>query len=142
MRRWWIVLLVILAGCGGQAPARRRGQLTVCKSNCKNLATALEMYATDNAGCYPASLSMLTTNYLRAIPECPTAGKETYSSSYKFEVARRDKAGKVVSGRDYFEFCCSGDNHKEAFTGMEGGFSGSTQNLPACNSIKGVIERP
>ena len=103
---------MILTGFApGFIPARKQGQLTACKSNCKILATGLEMYATENAGRYPVSMSLLTAgHYLKVIPTCPTAGKETYSPSYKFEVAKRDKAGKVVSGRDYFEFCCSGDN--------------------------------
>ena len=35
--------------------ARAQGQLTACKSNCKNLATALEMYASDNGGRYPTN---------------------------------------------------------------------------------------
>lgn len=33
-------------------PCRNYGQLTACKSNCKNIATALEMYAGDNGGHY------------------------------------------------------------------------------------------
>jgi hypothetical protein len=54
------------------------GALTWYKSNLKNLATALEMYSTDNAGHYPASLSQVTPNYLKFIPQCPAAGKVTY----------------------------------------------------------------
>jgi hypothetical protein len=54
------------------------GQLTACKSNLKNLATSLEMYATDNAGQLPTSLSQVTPNYLKIVPQCPTAGKVTY----------------------------------------------------------------
>ena len=38
----------------------RSGQLAACESNLKNIATALEMYATDNCGDYPTSLSVLT----------------------------------------------------------------------------------
>ncbi|CAN0391541.1 unnamed protein product, partial [Phaeothamnion confervicola] len=55
------------------------GQLTGCKSNLKNLATSLEMYSTDNAGHYPrSSLNLLTPNYLKVIPQCPTAQRDTY----------------------------------------------------------------
>jgi hypothetical protein len=52
--------------------------LTACKSNVKNLATALEMYSTDNAGHYPRSLREVTPNYLKIIPQCPSAGRVTY----------------------------------------------------------------
>lgn len=40
-------------------PCRNYGQLTACKSNCKNIATALEMYAGDNGGHYPLRLQEL-----------------------------------------------------------------------------------
>ena len=33
--------------------ARAQGHLTACKSNLKNIGTALEMYSTDHAGRYP-----------------------------------------------------------------------------------------
>lgn len=35
---------------------RSEGQLTACQSNLKNLATALEMYASDNKDLYPRKL--------------------------------------------------------------------------------------
>ena len=57
---------------------RGLGQLTACKSNVKNLATSLEMYSTDNAGHYPTSLAPLTPNYLKKLPQCPSAQKVTY----------------------------------------------------------------
>ncbi len=49
----------------------------------KKIATALEMYTTDNAGRYPTSLSALAKYgmYLRTIPTCPAAGCDTYSAS-------------------------------------------------------------
>jgi len=55
-----------------------QGRLAACESNLKNIATALEMYATDYIGDYPPSLSYLTENicpsggsYIKKIPECP-----------------------------------------------------------------------
>ena len=56
--------------------------MTACKSNLKNLATACEMYSTDNHSLYPGRLDTLTPNYLKHIPLCPSAQKETYSGSY------------------------------------------------------------
>jgi len=54
---------------------------SACKSNLKNIATALEMYATDNRGRYPTGLDQLLqppTPYLKQIPTCPAAGRSTY----------------------------------------------------------------
>jgi hypothetical protein len=50
-----------------------------CKSNLKNLGTAVEMYADDWNGEYPRSLGLLTPNYIKIIPECPEVGSVTYS---------------------------------------------------------------
>ena len=59
--------------------ARAQGQLTACKSNTKNLATSLEMYSTDNSGHYPTTnMNLLTPNYLKIIPQCPSAQSATY----------------------------------------------------------------
>jgi hypothetical protein len=56
-----IVLLpnFIRPGCGGQ--------LTACKSNLKNLGTAMEMYSTDWSGHYPRPISR--TSPKSCIPE-------------------------------------------------------------------------
>ena len=86
--------------------ARAQGQVTACKSNLKNIGTALEMYATDNAGRYPANLGDLTTaagaggGYLKTIPECPSAGSDTYSGAYHH-----------TSNPDAYSVECSGTNH-------------------------------
>jgi len=69
--------------------ARASGQLAACESNIKNLATALEMYATDNNGHYPPSLEYLTKNtdsepgtcYLKTLPLCPSS-RLKYSYGY------------------------------------------------------------
>ena len=61
---------------------RHRGQLTSCKSNLKNLGAGLEMYASDHAGRLPPSMAQLTPNYLKTLPKCPTAGRDTYSFTY------------------------------------------------------------
>lgn len=62
-------------------PAKPSGQLTACKSNLRNIATALEMYATDYSGSFPTSMDTLTPNYLRTVPTCPAAGRDTYTNS-------------------------------------------------------------
>ena len=100
--------------------ARARGQLTACKSNCKNIGTALEMYSTDNQARYPVSLSQLVPKYLKTIPTCPSAGQVTY--------------GNYVSASepDVYTFCCAGENHRSSST---------APNYPQFNAVQGLIER-
>jgi len=69
--------------------ARAQGQLAACESNLKNIATALEMYATDFSGDYPSLMSMLTSNltpaggsYMKAIPKCPSVTTAPYLYTY------------------------------------------------------------
>ncbi len=83
--------------------ARSQGQLTACKSNMKNIGTALEMWATDYLGQYPQDLEVLAPDYLRMIPDCPAAGFDTYSSGYS-----------VSQNRDRFQFYCDGFHHQAA----------------------------
>jgi hypothetical protein len=108
-------------------PARSSGQLTACKSNCKNLATALEMYASDNAGLYPTRLDQLVPgNYLKTIPTCPAAGMVTYTDY------------KVSPRGTYFRFSCVGNNHASAY----GGFDKSSNNYPAYSAAQGLVDHP
>ena len=107
--------------------ARSGGQLTACKSNLKNIGTGLEMYSTDYSGKYPKDLGMLTPNYLIDIPECPAAGYDTYTESYRLEPASDG------SDWDVYYVHCSGENHAS---------SGVPANFPAYNGIEGLIERP
>jgi hypothetical protein len=98
--------------------ARSQGQLTACKSNLRNMATAQEMYSTDWNGHYAPSMALLTPNYLKTIPECPAAGSDTYSSTLK-----------VTSDPDTYSLACSGNHHQQA-----------NDNLPAYNSTEGLVE--
>ncbi|GMU58220.1 MAG: hypothetical protein AMXMBFR33_73660 [Candidatus Xenobia bacterium] len=101
--------------------ARGQGQLTACQSNLKNEGTALEMYAVDNAGRYPATMARLTPNYLKVIPNCPAAGTDTYSESYQ-----------VAVEPDAFTLACRGHHH--ASVGMQA-------DRPAYNSVQGLLGR-
>lgn len=108
--------------------AQAEGQFTACKSNIKNIGTALEMYATDYSGKYPPAepgLDLLAPNYLRAIPSCPAAGEVTYS------YAEGPDAELNGSGyQDYYEVRCVGSNHTMA--GAEG-------DLPVYTGLVGII---
>lgn len=95
-----LILPTLLFSRGGPR-SREIGQRTSCRSNLKNIGTALEMYSTDNKGAYPASLSSLTPNYLKIIPNCPAAGEQTYEQSYQ-----------VATHPDNFTLFCSGQHHE------------------------------
>jgi len=98
----------------------RRGwsQLTACKSNLKNMGTALEMYSTDNKGHYPRALSQITPSYLKTIPTCPSSGASTYA--YTFSVKP-----------DSYTVFCSGSYHKA---------NGLAPDYPEYDSYNGLIE--
>ena len=96
------VLLVIVVGylTLHDDGKRRQGQLTACKSNLKNLGTAMEMYSTDNGGRFPTSIFALTPNYLKVIPTCPSTGTRTYADGFT-----------STSDPDSYVVVCAGTNH-------------------------------
>ena len=101
--------------------ARAQGQLTACKSNLKNIGTALEMYSTDFAGRYPTVSTGLTPNYLKTIPTCASVGSVTYSFS-------------MSSNPDLYTVVCAPTNHQGAGV--------TAANYPQYTSVTGLIERP
>ncbi|MBN9417975.1 MAG: hypothetical protein J0I12_21180 [Candidatus Eremiobacteraeota bacterium] len=127
-------VLIALAGFAGftivyvnSLPCHCPGQLTACKSNCKNIATALEMYSSDNAGAYPDNLQQLIPgNYLRLVPTCPAAGAMTYTNY------------RVSHNPESFSFACVGNNHAKSYTG----FSTSSTNFPQYDAESGLIDHP
>jgi len=88
-----ITLLVMLAGFAfferQKENARIRNRLTRCKSNLKNLSTAMEMYNSDHQH-YPETLSPLTPNYLKTIPKSPGGDQATYDLSFKSSDRRKE----------------------------------------------------
>lgn len=82
---WWLASLHVLALLFGLATGSifvasmrnpPRGSLTSCKSNLKNIATALEMYPSDFGGRYPR---LVTVSYLEPYR---SACVMTYTHSY------------------------------------------------------------
>ena len=74
------------------------------------------MYSSDNAGNYPGSLSVLTPRYLKLLPTCPAAQKDSYSESYC-----------VSASPDNFSMCCQGHHHKRSRTKADNpAYEGST----------------
>ncbi|MGV8125313.1 MAG: alpha-2-macroglobulin family protein [Candidatus Xenobiia bacterium LiM19] len=77
------------------------------------------MYASDHGGRYPEKLSDITPLYLKTIPTCPVAGKDTYSPSYR-----------STKDPDYFLVFCSGSYHQGS----------CPPNFPQYDSVAGLIE--
>ena len=91
-RRFWLLLLVLVSAALGIGASlvlphyvrdAGAGKLSGCSSNLKNIGTALEMYRKDHGGRFPETLGLLAPHYLREIPACPGAGRDTYSESYR-----------------------------------------------------------
>ncbi len=88
--------------------ARAYSKLAACESNLKNLATALEMYATNNSGNYPPSLDYLTEDYgdgpiMKHMPECPACQKP-----YIYAAENSEKEN------DFMLHCGEKNVHKDA----------------------------
>lgn len=107
--------------------ARARGQLTNCKSNLKNIGTAMEMYSTDYSGKYPTSMALLTPKYLKTIPECPAAGRISYEATFGQGVAYNSN-----NFQEYYFIECKGDHHANVSV---------PENYPQYDGIQGLIER-
>lgn len=134
-----VVLLGVLLVCWtfvaslliGFSRHRGSGQLTACKSNLKNLGTAMEMYSTDWSGKYPPEADKvaqyLTPNYLKTIPVCPSAGTVTYT----FELGPKAR-GNSSGFEDFYFIQCQGENHKAHEL---------PPNYPQYDGVQGLIER-
>jgi len=118
-----IVIIAILAAIlvPNFSRSRSQGRASACKSNLRNIATALESFMLDNAGQLPAALSSLPPAHLNSIPTCPGAGVDTYSAGYEMAV---NPSSYTIS--------CGGDNHAGA---------GLTPNFPQYLSSQGMVER-
>lgn len=76
-----------------------RAQLTGCQSNLRNIATAVNQYEVEKK-VFPTGLTEITPNYIKTIPTCPSAAKDTYTDGYQ------------VSGTsDQYTLQCKGQNH-------------------------------
>lgn len=86
--------------------ARAQGQLTACKSNLKNIGTAMEMYSADHNGRYPTTKQDIlgdanNPGYMKVIPTCPLTPNVAYTC-------------KTASNPDYYYLICSQGKHQQA----------------------------
>ena len=95
-----------------------------CKSNLKNIGTALEMYSTDRGGKYPKTLQQLVPNYLKTMPECRSSEKP-----YRYLTGKN--VAYNTEYEDYYFLMCEGDNH-DAYA--------MKPNYPQYDGIHGLIE--
>lgn len=112
---------------GSSAQQEPGDHTEACRQNLKNIATALEMYATDNNGRYPDSISQLVPQYLKSIPQCPAAGSDTYTAGF---VTGENAPQNEKHWKDYYYVACSGHHHPEY-----------QANLPAIDCTFGLLPR-
>jgi len=117
----WLLAPQFTRSCHRQTP------LTACKSNLKNIGTALEMYSTDWSGHYPPNLNLLTPNYLKTLPECLNAERVTYRIATGLNAP-------LNHGRfqDYYLVECTGTSHQDVNIPAD---------YPKYTGIMGLIEQ-
>lgn len=103
-----VTIIVIVAALGlmirGHLRNKRFQEIQRDYSSCYQslclLEKALMEYARAHKGQYPRKLSELTPKYLKSIPTCPQAAKDTYSASYM-----------AITEKPMYFICCAGNNH-------------------------------
>ncbi len=118
----WIFLLVVAISSVIHYLSRKKvdDQLTICRENEKKMATALELYSTDNFGRYPHDVSQMVPRYLKEIPVCPGADPTTARYIYR-----------GTTCPDSFSIYCEGLNHQPSI---------GTPNYPRYDDNSGFVE--
>jgi prepilin-type N-terminal cleavage/methylation domain-containing protein len=103
--------------------ARAQGQLTACKSNLKNIGTAMEMYASDHNGRYVTGTDLSGSDlteqgYMKVVPTCPVTNGSQYTYS-------------ATANPDYYYLRCDCGAHQQA--GMK------SKSYPQFDSIMGLV---
>lgn len=96
-------------------------RLEGCLLSERRIVQALETYRYDTRSPYPMSLAQLVPDYLPALPSCPSAGRDTYSSNYG-----------TLQNPDAYTFYCAGSHHAEA---------GVAPDNPERNVVNGSVVR-
>jgi hypothetical protein len=99
-----LIIVVIGTVIHGYLQNKKRDDVQKNYSPCYQslclLEKALMEYGREHKGLYPAKLSELTPRYIKTIPTCPQAHKDTYSSSYL-----------AINDRPLYFIACEGNNH-------------------------------
>ena len=121
------LFLLSLCGCSGGLPGSgsdispevvAKGELDECKTNLRNIATALELYSDVNSGKYPSTepgLSALVPDQLEELPKCPAGGEVITYTYYG-----TDHETNLAKLKSYYYIECNGGHHTKA--GVEGDF--------------------
>jgi type II secretion system protein G len=128
-----IAIIAILAAIlvPNMLHARAQAQTASCEGNMKQIATALEMYATDHSGQYPAASGPVDAAlfggagnpYMTSTPVDPAGGNYFYVTPGN-GVCQASDAYKI---RD-------GDNHDVTTLGSLPAFNGVTTGIRYCQS--------
>ena len=111
--------------------ARAQSQTAACESNLKNIATALEEYATDNNGQYPPAGAPVDANlfggatnaYMTTTPQDPAGGSYFYVTPGN---------GVCVNGDAYK--LRDGDTHETDTLARLPDFNGATTGIRYCQT--------
>ena len=108
--------------------ARAESQTSACEGNEKQLATALEEYAVDNSGTYPASFALLIAAnsgvYLKVVPKDPAGG------NYLLAVPA---VGPCSMLQPNTYIITDGDNHDTTTGGSLPGFAAGNKGITYCS---------
>lgn len=77
-----VTAVIIHKGVQSKRNQEIQRSYSTCYQNLALLEKALMEYKMNNNGKYPGQLRALVPKYIKAIPTCPQAGRDTYSSSY------------------------------------------------------------
>lgn len=111
-----LVLVAVMSACIQQRRTRKASDdLNACKANLRNIATACEIYSTDNCGRYPHSLDQLVPQYLTTPPQCPASCGQDYNYQFNSGPVAKTSYGYVYSTRpDDFTLNCQARYHPTA----------------------------
>jgi hypothetical protein len=79
---------------------RSSGAVIGCRSNLRVLGKGLDQYARAHQGHFPDHLGDLKGDFLQEIPNCPSAGEDTYSEGYE-----------VSADHNHYTLSCHGSHH-------------------------------
>lgn len=101
---WWNADLFVPEYLEG----RRPGRVSACAANLTRIGIAIEAYSKEH-GMLPESQYDLVPDYLKKLPDCPSAHRMSYRTSFGPYAGNNKSADP-----HYFLVECCGENHKGA----------------------------